>query len=354
MLKKWNNWCVYLLLQFLIWKAIFYFPTVSNVIFKSFTLNYNRFIYAISSQFDFPIGEVFYGVMFLILVGIIAKIITKKNSFQIKLFKISKVLFFVYMMYNLVWGIAYYKTSFNIELSQHTIDQEKLKAIYCEELEQAENLRNRLNEALERSTQFKLKNQDYLNDFKVNQMLLKQENWIQNYTLIENPVVKHANISRIMNHIGILGYYNPFTIESNVNIYNTDLKSPYTIAHELGHQMGFASENEANFIAYFIGIHSEFDEVRYATYFKSIYSILGNIIQYDPLFVKAQLEGMPQGIKTDRKVEIEYYQQFDGKASDTFSAMNNQFLKVNNQEGTVSYSKYVELMYYYKIKKANP
>ena len=42
-----------------------------------------------------------------------------------------------------------------------------------------------------------------------------------------------------------------------------------------------------------------------------------------------------------------------GNIKFTFSELNNQFLKANNQEGTISYSKYVELIYLlYQTKKA--
>jgi Zn-dependent peptidase ImmA (M78 family) len=53
-----------------------------------------------------------------------------------------------------------------------------------------------------------------------------------------------------MNKTGILGYYNPFTAESqyNPNIPATQL--PFTLAHEMSHQLGYAREQEASFIAY--------------------------------------------------------------------------------------------------------
>ena len=162
--------------------------------------------------------------------------------------------------------------------------------------------------------------------------------------------MKLSNISKLMNYTGVLGYYNPFSIESNINRFDTDLKLPFTVYHELAHQMGFASENQANFIAYYIGIHSSYNEVKYATYYKTIFSLLGAISKSDPSFSLKEIENLPKGIINDLNAEINYYSQFDGKANNAFSAINDQFLKANNQDGKVSYSKYIELIYYYHQK----
>lgn len=352
MQKKWINWFVFLIVQIVFWQLIYRSTDICNFIFNHITLRYNSVVYLLSSKINFPIGEWFYSLLVIFFIIYLVRIL-RKGTIQFKFFRISKLLFFVYLTYNLVWGISYYKSSFKIEFDAKEIKPDVLKAIYCDEYFKAERLRNYLTNGTQNPLQFNLNEIDYFQDFNNNQELLNKEKWIQNYGLITIPIVKSANVSGLMNHIGILGYYNPFTIESNINRYNTDLKQSFTISHELAHQMGFASENEANFIAYFLGTHSKYREVQYATYFKSMYSILGSIVKYDPLFVKSQLDGMNKYIKADRAAEIKYYSQFDGKANDTFSAMNNQFLKANNQEGIVSYSKYVELLYWYKTKKAN-
>ncbi len=66
-----------------------------------------------------------------------------------------------------------------------------------------------------------------------------------------------------------------------------------------------------------------------------------------------ELDNMHSKIKQDRKAELKHYLKYEGATSDTFSELNNQFLNANNQEGTISYSKYVELIYLlYQTKKA--
>ena len=49
--------------------------------------------------------------------------------------------------------------------------------------------------------------------------------------------------------MGYAGYLNPFTLEAQVNMLGCQKSTyPITIAHEMAHQLGYAAENEANFI----------------------------------------------------------------------------------------------------------
>lgn len=341
MQKRWIKALIILFIQFIFWQVIFKFQTLNNFWFSHITLTYNTIVYKLSSSINFPIGEVFYALVFLIITLTIIQAVQRKSVDLL-----INLLAIIYFSYNALWGTAYYKQTFNDKSTELEINENKLKELYCLQLEKANVYRNLVN-ATNQPTKFKLTTNDYLEDFRVNQQLLLNENWIYNYKLINKPIIKYSTISKLMNYAGILGYYNPFTIESNINQYDTDLKLPLTIYHELAHQMGFASENQANFVAYFIGIHSTYNEVKYATYFKTIFYLLAAIAKKDPLFVQVEINLLPQGIKNDRKAEIDYYLKYDGKASEAFSALNDQFLKANNQDGKIAYSRYIELVYYY-------
>lgn len=344
MQKKWIKSTILLFIQILIWQLIIRNETISNLWFNYITINYNKIVYYLTSEIAFPIGEIFY-----FLVGIIVLFLIIKSIKNREIYIIINTISFIYFVYNSVWGVAYYKTTFSEATKEIKIDKNILIKLYCEHLNKAELYRYSINKSNNQVTKFKYDTNNYLEEFKTHETKIKREKWITNYLLINNPTVKFSNFSLAMSYFGILGYYNPFTIESNVNRTNTDLKKPFTIFHELAHQMGFASENQANFIAYYIGIHSNYNEVKYATYYKTMFSLLAAIAKYDSLFVKSQIDNLPQGINIDRKAEIEYYAKYQGTANDTFSTLNDQFLKANNQEGSISYSRYIELVYYYQI-----
>jgi hypothetical protein len=60
--------------------------------------------------------------------------------------------------------------------------------------------------------------------------------------------VKKSLFSVPLTYMGFGGYLNPFTNEAQVNDLLPMYTFPLTTAHEMAHQIGFASENECNFI----------------------------------------------------------------------------------------------------------
>src|SRR6185369_11733527 len=62
--------------------------------------------------------------------------------------------------------------------------------------------------------------------------------------------IKPSMIGYIGNYLGFSGYYNPFSGEAQVNTTVPSYIKPFTTCHEIGHQLGYAKENEANFAGF--------------------------------------------------------------------------------------------------------
>ena len=65
----------------------------------------------------------------------------------------------------------------------------------------------------------------------------------------EDRAPKRMFFSRVMSAMNFTGVYFAFTGESNINVDAPACLIPSTIAHELSHQRGIASEQECNFLA---------------------------------------------------------------------------------------------------------
>lgn len=355
MLKNWSNWIVLFFIQFFGWKFLFKNEHFVMFWYKNVTLTYNHIVYYFSSKFNIPFGEILYVLFGVFLIYIIINLFNKKSYLK-KISLLFKVLFYLQLVYNSLWGIVNYKNNFTFNYTNLKIEVKDLKVLYYNSLDKIKILRYELGADDKKAIDFIYNNDIYLKDIERNLKNLQNESWVNHFNIPKNLIVKESFFSSILNQFGVLGYYNPFTVESNVNKYNSDLKTPFTTSHEIAHQIGFATENEANFIAYYLGVNSEIKEVQYAANFKTTFSLLNAIYSQDSIFVKNEIENLPLGIKTDRDAEIKYYKQYEGKLNDLFSRLNNQFLKVNNQEGVVSYSKYITLVYLYNLeqnKKAN-
>ena len=77
------------------------------------------------------------------------------------------------------------------------------------------------------------------------------ENLYEEFPFLEMTDVppKTMRFSRVMSAMGFTGFYFPFTGECNVNVDFPAATLPTTVAHELSHRRGIASEQECNFLA---------------------------------------------------------------------------------------------------------
>ena len=361
MQNKWTKtWIVLGILfgQIGLFQLLFSIQSVNDFIVNQITFPLSSSIAKMTNSVHFPIGELFYlfigllGLTLIIRIGF--TLIKDKKKLHQSIFSGLVFINLCYGIYMMFWGVMYQKETLVFDRKEIHIETKILKEIYCKDLEKAIYYRNQFSQNDDKPLQFHSNLEEYNREFFQLQHELEKLEWLKNYQLLKQVHYKISTISMLQNYMGILGYYNPFTAEANLNDYNTPLKKASTLFHEYGHQMGFASESEANFLAYYLGSQSNNREINYSVYYKSIYSLLGAIYKSDPYFVQMEMEKMNTSIKRDRKAELNYYTKYDGKASDAFSELNNQFLKANQQEGTISYSKYVELIYYlYQTKKRN-
>jgi hypothetical protein len=151
-----------------------------------------------------------------------------------------------------------------------------------------------------------------------------------------------------MSFTGILGYYNPFTAEAQYNSQLPATAIPFTSAHESSHQLGFAREQEANFIGYLVGVGSTNAELRYSTEYFTLKSLLRYIVEEDPDFVKSVQKNYSEGMKRDTAFEKSFVLKHQSWLDDFFGFTNNLFLKSNQQEGSITYSYFIDLLLNYE------
>ena len=182
--------------------------------------------------------------------------------------------------------------------------------------------------------------------------ILQQQKYLPSF-IGENQSVeinsfKPSLFKGVMSYSGILGYYNPFTAEAQ---YNEELPStylPFTLAHESMHQFGIAREEEANFTAYLMGKNSKNLELKYSTEYFVLKSLLNALAEKKPEFVAQILQNYSPAMKRDRQAEVDFRKKHEGFLDVFFGFTNDLFLKSNQQDGSISYSYFVELMVRYE------
>ena len=165
---------------------------------------------------------------------------------------------------------------------------------------------------------------------------------------IKTLSVKPSLYNQIMNYTGILGYYNPFTAEAQFNPNLPSTQLPFTLAHEMSHQLGYAREQEASFIAFLCAKNSSNLDLKYSAQLYVLKSLLRNLAIKNPAFVKQVLSQYSEKMMRDRLNDLNFYKRYDGLLSDVFGITNDLFLKSNQQDGRITYSYFINLLIAYE------
>jgi hypothetical protein len=168
----------------------------------------------------------------------------------------------------------------------------------------------------------------------------------------EYPSIKYSLFSDILPYIGISGYYNPFTAEAQITKGIPIVQIPFVINHELSHQLGIASEAEANFIGYLASINNPLTTVRYSGQLMLLGNCLSELKERDYDDYENIVATIPNSIKIDFQEIREYWETYRNKYRKYSDRGYDKFLKSNNQkEGLESYNKVVSLAIFYNRKK---
>lgn len=167
-----------------------------------------------------------------------------------------------------------------------------------------------------------------------------------------HPSIKPSMYGYLMNYPGVTGYYNPFTCEAQVNTTPYPAGLPFTACHEVAHQLGFAAEEDANFIGYLVAATSPNPYFRYAANFEMfLYGI--NVMSWrdsqlaDSLWKKLVVPG----VQKDYKADFEFYNRFETSVRPVLNDMYDQYLKANEQsKGIRSYDEVISLLINYTQK----
>lgn len=167
----------------------------------------------------------------------------------------------------------------------------------------------------------------------------------------QHPSVKPSLFSYIGNYMGYTGYYNPFTGEAQVNTTVPLFIQPFTTCHEIGHQLGYARENEANFSGFLAARFSPDPAFRYSVYF-DLYSY-GRFYLYiqDSMSMKKIDSSLHTGIRADYKNLRAFLHRYRNPAGEAIDRLYAQYLRANEQpEGRITYNQVVlwVLAYYRK------
>jgi len=307
----------------------------------------------ISGLTNIPLGEYIYLFIVIILViKLLESLFSFKSKFNIHnfwtdLLNFGKKLFIslvqLYVVFMLLWGLNYQKSSpaQNFHLSIDTSYSElQLDALSLDLISQLNLTRQNIPDSIIASLNYKQVFVQTLQEYKAIQTYYP-------FLHLENPVLKKAHFPTWGDYLGYMAFYQPITGEAIVRTDVPLLTLPYTSCHELAHQIGYASEAEANFIAFVVANESGDALFRYSmllqmfTYCQSEHLALiaktGNFEKWKTIVNrnKAMLDSKVIG---DRKKIKDFFIQRKHLLLPASTSLYDQFLQWNKQtKGINSY-----------------
>lgn len=163
--------------------------------------------------------------------------------------------------------------------------------------------------------------------------------------------VKPSLFSYLGNYLGYTGYYNPFTGEAQVNTTVPVFVQPFTTCHEIGHQLGYAKENEANFAGFLAARSSGNVSFRYSVYFDMYTYSRYYLYKMDSVAAK-KLDGqLRPGVKKDYRELREFIQSHRNPVEAVIDKLYGEYLKANQQpSGKLAYSEVIAWLVAYHRK----
>jgi hypothetical protein len=304
--------------------------------------------------FPFSIAEFTILSLFLFVFYKIIKLIIDISSHPNKKLTISNflintlVLFsIIYFLFLFLWGINYYRQPFSkiAGLSSTASSVEELSAMCSSIIDDANKLSLKIN--VIKNSKNPITKSDNSKQAIFKEVNRSYKNAAKYYKELGGSygTPKALIFSIALSYSGISGVYFPFTGEANVNSDIPLSMLPNTACHEAAHQRGFAREDEANYISYFVCMKSSDAFFHYSgTLLALIYS-MDALYQYDPKSYMLLRTKYSKLVKADLAELNLFWKQYEGPVDKISSRINNAYLKANMQkDGIYSYGRMVDLL----------
>lgn len=262
------------------------------------------------------------------------------------LLDITSVLSLAYFAFHLLWAFNYYRQPLHKSLNLKADYTTKELVSFTEKLVKKSNeIHNRLSPNDSSKIDFPYSKTQIFDKVKPGYVSLSKQYPHLDYS---PQSLKKSIYSIPLTYMGFSGYLNPFTNEAQVDGLIPTYKYPTTSCHEVAHQLGYAAENEANFVGMLAAVNNDDLYFKYSGYTFALRYCLAEIYKRDPEHYKSILSSINIGILKNYQEVQDFWKSYQNPLEPAFEKTFDTFLKANNQSaGMKSYSYIVALLVNY-------
>ncbi|MGN6532560.1 MAG: DUF3810 domain-containing protein [Ginsengibacter sp.] len=255
------------------------------------------------------------------------------------------LLAFIYIIFNIFWGINYDRKgiAYQLDLKHLKYDTSDLKILQKLLLEKV----NASKIAVMRNDESYPTKKDLVRRAEKS---YDEAQKIYPFLQYKNLSVKPSLYGTPGDYLGFTGYYNPFTGEAQINTTVPEFLQPYIATHEMAHQLGYAKENEANFVGYLAAVNSHDTLFQYSTYFDLFIYANREVFYFDSLSSRLALQQLIPEVKDDIRELRKFNEEHRSFLEPAITWMYGNYLKLNKQpQGMHTYNAVVAMLIaYYK------
>ncbi|WP_430612998.1 DUF3810 domain-containing protein [Flavobacterium sp. JP2137] len=358
MRKNWF-WILLLIIQYLLVKIFQKHPQwIEEHYANGWYVTCSSFFRKTYGFFPFSVGDILYlvvGAALLINLVIILRDQREGGSWRMRLTRLFyfllRALAVFFLLFNLFWGYNNYRVPLyeKLELSQNYSDAELTEFTYA---------------MLAKVTQLQLEitgdtTTAVVIDYDIPRIYNEANTGYaqvqQRYTWISHTdfALKSSLWSTVLSYMGFSGYINPFTNEAQVNDKIPKLGMYVTASHEIAHQIGYASESEANFLGYLNATLQHDKKYQYAGYIYALRYCLTTMERNEIGELETLQNHINPAVYHNLMENKVFWDSYKNISNSFFKVFYSNFLKINNQqEGIKSYNRYVDLLINYHKKHA--
>lgn len=314
------------------------------------------FLWYLFGWLPFSIGDILYGVVSIWLLLKIAR--TIKSAFRNELFfrgfitgvqRLIVSLLLIYIIFNVLWGINYNRkgiaSQLGLTVEKYTVNELKtLNGILLRKV-------NASSDSLLQKPAVAMSNEEiFIRSLSAYKELNKQYSFLN----FHPTSVKKSLWGWLGNYFGFLGYYNPFTGEGQINTNIPRFLHPFTNCHEIAHQLGYAKENEANFVGYLAAASSEDLYFHYSAYLEIFLYANHNLFYIDSVAAISLLKELHPAVKKDLKEWQQFISSYENPFEPVIKWIYGKYLENNQQpSGMLSYDEVTGFLIAYYKKSGN-
>lgn len=291
----------------------------------------------LSGVFPFSLYDLFIITALLYLIILILFVITGKKGFKKFLYSLVRFVTMLVAWFYFAWGISYFREDFyaKSDLQETTFGAENLKNFAVRFIADANNA---------------------FVDFDIVDKEIVREEIEKSYISLHRKLgiaypngkrrVKPMMFESLYSKMGVSGYFGPFFNEIHVNDYSLNFTYPFTLAHEMAHQFGIATESEANLYAFIVCVGSEDERIRYSAYVSTLLYLMNDAAYFLPDEVESLTSPIRTEIIADLRRNREHWLVVRNKSlSEVQDRGYDAYLKTNKvSSGRENYSEVVGLL----------